>query len=54
MCGRYSLIADVQELARQFEFDGTGFETSPRYNVAPTQSVLTVTNGEGRQAEQMR
>lgn len=54
MCGRYSLIADIQELARQFEFDGTGFENSPRYNVAPTQSVLTVTNRDERQAEYMR
>ena len=54
MCGRYSLIADIQELARQFEFDGTGFENSPRYNVAPTQAVLTVTNREGRQGEYMR
>ena len=54
MCGRYSLIADIQELARQFEFDGTGFEHSPRYNVAPTQPVLTVTNREERQGEFMR
>ena len=54
MCGRYSLISDLQDLARQFEFDGSGFEHSPRYNVAPTQSVLTVTNREGRQAEYMR
>lgn len=54
MCGRYSLIADIQELARQFEFDGTGFVHEPRYNVAPTQSVLTVTNREGRRGEFMR
>ena len=54
MCGRYSLIADIQELARQFEFDGTGFENSPRYNVAPTQAVLTVTNRDVRHAEYMR
>ncbi|MDE2937348.1 MAG: SOS response-associated peptidase [Chloroflexota bacterium] len=54
MCGRYSLIADIQDLARQFEFDGTGFENSPRYNVAPTQSVLTVTNRDERQGEFMR
>ena len=54
MCGRYSLISDLQDLARQFEFDGTGFEHSPRYNVAPTQPVLTVTNREGRLAEYMR
>ncbi len=54
MCGRYSLIADIQDLARQFEFDGSGFEKLPSYNVAPTQQALTVTNGEGRRAEYMR
>ena len=54
MCGRYSLIADIQDLARQFEFDVAGFENAPRYNVAPTQPVLTVTDREGRQAEYMR
>ncbi len=55
MCGRYSLIADIQELARQFQFDGTGFENLPRYNIAPTQQALTVTNREeGRQAQLMR
>ena len=54
MCGRYSLIADIQELARQFEFDGNGFENTPRYNVAPTQAVLTVTNRDVRHAEYMR
>ncbi len=54
MCGRYSLIADLQDLARQFEFDVAGFENAPRYNVAPTQPVLTVTDREGRQAEYMR
>lgn len=54
MCGRYSLIADIQDLVRQFEFDGSGFEKLPSYNVAPTQQALTVTNGEGRRAEYMR
>ena len=54
MCGRYSLIADLQDLIFQFEFDGSDFEHSPRYNVAPTQPVVTVTNREGRRAEYMR
>ena len=54
MCGRYSLIADIQELARQFVFDDTGLEHQPRYNIAPTQQVLTVTNRDERQAEYMR
>ena len=54
MCGRYSLIADLQDLIFQFEFDGADFEHLPRYNVAPTQPVITVTNREGRWAEYMR
>ena len=42
MCGRYSLIADLGELARRFEFDGDWLKFEPAYNVAPTQEVLTV------------
>ena len=42
MCGRFSLTADLGELARRFEFDGDRLELEPNYNVAPTQNVLTV------------
>ena len=35
MCGRYSLIADLGELARRFEFDGDWLKFEPAYNVAP-------------------
>ena len=41
MCGRYSLIADLGELARRFEFDGDWLIFESAYNVAPTQEVLT-------------
>ena len=54
MCGRYSLIADLGELAERFEFDGNGLNHAPGYNIAPTQMALTVTNGEGRRASYMR
>ena len=54
MCGRYSLIADIGELAERFEFDGNGLNHAPGYNIAPTQMALTVTNGEGRRASYMR
>ena len=54
MCGRYSLIADIGELARRFEFDGERVEFESTYNVAPTQEVLTVVGGELRRGRFMR
>ena len=48
MCGRFSLTADLGELARRFEFDGNLLDLEPNYNVAPTQNVLTVIDGENR------
>ena len=54
MCGRYTLIADIGDLAQRFEFDGNDFSYDPGYNIAPTESVLTVRNVEGREAAFMR
>ena len=54
MCGRYTLIADLGDLAQRFEFDGSDFSCDPGYNIAPTESVLTVRNVEGREAALMR
>ena len=54
MCGRYSLIADIGELQERFGFDGSELPHAPRYNVAPTQMALTVTNGSERRGSYMR
>ena len=54
MCGRYTLIADLGDLAQRFEFDGSDFSYDPGYNIAPTESVLTVRNVERREAAIMR
>ena len=54
MCGRYSLTADLGELAGRFEFDGDWDAFDKRYNVAPTQEVLTVVGGQTRRAGFMR
>ena len=54
MCGRYSLTADLGELARGFEFDGSWDTFERRYNIAPTQDVLTVVGGETRRGGFMR
>ena len=39
---------------KRFEFDGSDFSYDPGYNIAPTESVLTVRNVEGREAAFMR
>ena len=54
MCGRYSLISDIGELAERFEFDGDWVKFESAYNIAPTQEVLTVVGGETRRAGLMR
>ncbi len=47
MCGRYSLVAGADQLALRFDFDAGGLDLAPDYNVAPTQSVLTVRAADG-------
>ncbi len=47
MCGRYSLVADISELALRFDFEGGGETRPPRFNIAPTQEVLAVTRDSG-------
>ena len=56
MCGRYSLTDSSAELAQRFEFEfESGREAvQQRFNIAPTQQVLTVVSGEVRQASLMR
>ncbi len=54
MRGRYSLIADIRELARRFEFDGDRVNFESTYNVAPTQEALTIVGGEARRGGFMR
>ncbi len=55
MCGRYSLAyPDLRGLDDRFTFRGEGLEYKPRYNVAPTQEVLTVVGNGERQAQYMR
>ena len=57
MRGRYSLIADVSQLARRFAFGGDRLSFEATYNIAPTQQVLTVreeSDSTGRQVSYIR
>ena len=56
MCGRYSLIAQLEELQALFELlDLDERLVVPRYNIAPTQPIVVVREGErGRELVPMR
>ncbi|MCM6775705.1 SOS response-associated peptidase [Nocardia sp. CDC159] len=50
MCGRYATTANPARLAAELDAideTGDGPDTTPNYNVAPTNHVLTVTEGHG-------
>lgn len=48
MCGRFTLSANAQRLQEFFPLFGTP-EIQPRFNIAPTQSVLAVRQEENAQ-----
>ena len=52
MCGRYSLTATPEDIVKQFTIGELG-EFAPRYNIAPTQPILVVANGEVHQRQPM-
>ena len=63
MCGRFTLTSNLDELQGRFGFlseftDSHSFDhgrwLGPRYNIAPTQPVLTVTNEGQRRGQLMR
>ena len=54
MCGRFALISSVSDLQLSFEFAMEPSDVRPRYNIAPTQEVLAVTNDGQRRGEMMR
>ncbi|HEX8833771.1 MAG TPA: SOS response-associated peptidase [Abditibacteriaceae bacterium] len=47
MCGRYTQTKSVNQLIERFQVQQIGFEFGPRYNIAPSQPVATVTEQPG-------
>ena len=60
MCGRFTLTSYHEQLYRRFsvqddlEIQETRLTWRPRFNIAPTQAVVTVTATGERRLEQMR
>jgi len=53
MCGRFTLTIDINRVARAFNVAPT-LQTTPRYNVAPTQEVVTVMRNGAAHLELLR
>ncbi|MCA1054547.1 SOS response-associated peptidase [Rossellomorea aquimaris] len=48
MCGRFSLTTPLEELIRQFMIDEYIEDTAPRYNIAPSQKILSLISHDGK------
>jgi putative SOS response-associated peptidase YedK len=54
MCGRFTLFADPSDLQEMVSLSTPLPDLAPRYNIAPTQPVAVVANGETRALELFR
>ncbi len=50
MCGRFTLHHTLEEIEERFAAEAAG-EAAPRYNIAPTQDILVVTQNGARHLE---
>ncbi len=48
MCGRFSLTTPLEELVKQYLIDEFIEEWKPRYNIAPSQKVLSLISHKGK------
>lgn len=53
MCGRYSLSQSAEVIASAFELEAVP-DWTPRYNIAPTQSVATIVSSPHREFRRLR
>ncbi|HMD89690.1 MAG TPA: SOS response-associated peptidase [Anaerolineaceae bacterium] len=51
MCGRFTLTVEAADLQEDFGLSSVPNNWQPRYNIAPSQPILTVTNSHERAAE---
>nr|WP_090843502.1 SOS response-associated peptidase [Alkalicoccus daliensis] len=56
MCGRFTFITDIETLGLRYDLgNAEKIETAPRYNVAPTQSIVTIVHdGKHHKAGKLR
>lgn len=53
MCGRYTLMTNIQAIAETFGAEAT-IEVAPRYNIAPTQNIVAIRKSSSTQLALLR
>ncbi|MCP3746601.1 SOS response-associated peptidase [Paenibacillus sp. A3M_27_13] len=48
MCGRFTLAADKNDVMDTFSVEDMHYEHTPRYNIAPSQTIAVINNNNGR------
>ncbi len=51
MCGRFTLTVDIEELQEAFPGVDFGLYMKPSYNIAPSQSILSISNATPQKAQ---
>jgi putative SOS response-associated peptidase YedK len=54
MCGRFTLMLEAEELQDEFGLQQVPVDVFPRYNIAPSQPLLVVTDWSAKRAEWMK
>lgn len=55
MCGRYTLVTDIEKLMKRFFINGIPIDLKPRYNIAPGQMIPAIIQDRGsRRMGQLR
>ncbi|MBQ35235.1 MAG: hypothetical protein CME04_02495 [Gemmatimonadaceae bacterium] len=54
MCGRFTLHHSTEDVAERFAVEQTLLELKPRYNIAPSQPVAAVIQGESRVLQELK
>ena len=54
MCGRFTIVLDAFEFKNELQLGEMPYDWSPRYNVAPSQSIPVVTDPNNRIVSYMR
>ena len=54
MCGRFTLHHSTEDIAERFAVDQTLLELKPRFNIAPSQPVAAIVQGESRVMQELK
>lgn len=52
MCGRFTLVAETEEVIPKYKIEDIQYELTPRFNIAPTQTISEILTDNGNRSLQ--